>query len=156
MAMKMLLRSRAGENASGYTLVELLVVLTLIGLLVAAAPAVISAARPGTQLRALAYDLADALRAARSAAILNGAEFSVVIDLDNKTVVAAHDKHLRPFPSDIALEFFGPRSAQNGSLAEFRFYPDGSSSGGTVRLTLGAQSHTVTDHAFTGRIAIDE
>src|SRR5882672_7438466 len=82
-------QSQTGAKAatSGYTLVELLVVLSVISLLIAATPAIISAARPSADTTSAAYILAEELRAARSAAIVNDADRTLVLDLATKAYV---------------------------------------------------------------------
>jgi len=149
---------QAGEAApsSGYTLVELLVVLALIGLLISATPSIVSAARPGAEARATAYALADELRSARNSAILNNAERAVRLDVKAKTYAILPGGFIHRLPQAVGMEFRGTVDGPGDSTAELRFFPDGSSTGGTVRITSRGQDHWIVDHALSGRISVDE
>jgi general secretion pathway protein H len=143
--------SATGSGDDGYTLVELLVVLTVIGLLLLAVPALVSAGFPGVQAKAAAQQLAADLRGARTAAILNGVEARVQIDATGQRYTIQPRGVVRDLPFGMSLALVRPR---RGTV--LTFYPDGSSSGGSVRIGAPRHLHTVTDHALTGRIAVDE
>jgi general secretion pathway protein H len=153
-----ILRSQTGnlKSAGGYTLVELLAVLAVISLLIAATPAIISAARSKAEADFAAYQLAHELRSARSSAIVNDADRVVVVDLKAKNYVVTPGGRPHPLPTTVILTFEGPQDTQIGDRAMFRFFPDGSSSGGRIRIASGAKLHVVVDHGLTGRISIDE
>jgi general secretion pathway protein H len=119
---------RRGEH--GYTLVELLVVLAIMGFLAAAVVPMLSNARPGLEAKAAARAVADQLAAARQAAIDHDIVEHVV---------------LKP------LE--GVRVVTRGAID---FYPDGSSNGGAVTVVGGRAKHVVRVQWPTGRIAVDE
>jgi len=145
-----------GESESGYTLVELLVVLTVISLLIAASPAIVSAARPGAEARAAAYALANEMRTARAAAIVADADRVLVLDLARKIYSVTPGGRERRLPNGLGMEFAGPEGARVEDRAEIRFFADGSSSGGAVRMVSRGQAHVVVDHGLTGRVSVDE
>jgi general secretion pathway protein H len=145
--------SRTGNG--GYTLVELLVVLTVISLIIAATPVVVSAARPGAQARAATYALADAFRGARVAAIMAGTDRVVVLDLLHRTYVTS-DGTTRQLPDSVQWEFEAGPGAVVDDQARLRFYPDGSSSGGRIRIMGAGPNRLIVNHRLTGRISIDE
>ena len=145
--------SRTGER--GYTLIELLVVLAVISLLVMATPAIVSAARPGVEAKAAAYALADTLRLARNAAVIADAERVVRLHLDRK-VYETSDGRSRQLPEQVSWEFLGKGRERDSDEVELRFFPDGSSSGGRIRIQGAGQDREIVSHALTGRISIDE
>lgn len=149
--------SLIGEPAdSGYTLVELLVVLAVMALLVAAAPALINTMRPGVEAKAAARTLANDLRGVRAAAIVANSETWVVLDAENKRYEIEPSGVMRKLPRAVSLELRGPRGEESGKHIELRFFPDGSSTGGSIRIVSGNRQHWIVDHWLTGRITIDE
>src|SRR5438067_1863069 len=114
MAEILLRRSSRGTERlaeRGYTLVELLVViailgmLAVIGLFIAAIPAIIGAARPGAEARAAAYALANDLRATRNAAVVSGEESAVLFDpkANDYTIEPGHVLHR--FAASVRFDF---------------------------------------------------
>ena len=149
-------RSKGDSGSSaGFTLIELLVVLTMIGLLLSLAPSLVSAARPGTEVKTEARALADTLRAAREAAIARNGEAQVVLDLGRRDYEAA-DGRVRFLPRDLAIVFKGPADHVDGQHAAIRFFADGSSSGGAVTLASGGTTRRVSANWLTGGVSIDE
>jgi general secretion pathway protein H len=137
-------------------LVELLVVLAIIGLLVTAMPTVIATVAPSMRLKASARSLADALRAIRGTAILEGRETSLTLNLATGQYQTIAESGTRGLPPGVALSFEGPRTEVDGETATMRFYPDGSSTGGRVVLSMGHNQHSVVAHWLSGRISVDE
>ncbi len=120
----------------GYTLVELLVVLTVMGLLTALAAPMLSASRPGLDLLAAARTIATRLASTRQDAISENMEKQIAIR--------------RGLAGVVPLSFHG---ALPGAIA---FYPDGSSSGGTILVGSGGARHRVTVRWPSGQISVDE
>lgn len=135
---------------AGYTLVELLVVLAIIGMMTAAALPLLSAARPGLETRAAAAALAGDLRAARQEAIDRGAPERVVFDPVAVNYLIAPAGVKRALGKGLCLAFRG--ALRN----EIDFYADGSASGGTVVLSGAGSAHSVTVGWPGGRIAVDD
>jgi general secretion pathway protein H len=135
--------SRTGE--AGFTLTELLVVLAIIGLLVAAIPVLLQAALPGARSLAAARALANDLRVTRAEAIAGGAATAVRFDTSKQLYRLEPGDRARVLPNHVPFALSGTRSV-------VAFYPDGSAD--DARLLVGG--HRVTVEALTGRIAVDE
>lgn len=150
--------SPIGKRATeaGYTLVELLVVLAVMGLLLAAAPVLIKAARPGIEAKAAVRMLANDLRAARATAVANNRETWVILDAPANFYAIEPDGGGRKLPDGVSLEFRGPRGDAAGKRIVLRFYPDGSSTGGSVGIASRGRQYWIADHWLTGRISIHE
>lgn len=145
----------AGGGA-GFTLLEMLVVLALLGLSLGL---VLGAGRPvpaGTAARAAAGEIAGALRLARSQAILGNRPVAVTLDLASRRyrVGAAPDRAL---PSGVALGLLTASGQVLGeSAGRIRFEPDGSSTGGRVTVTGGARTVLVGVDWLSGRASVVE
>ena len=138
---------RRGE--AGFTLTELLVVLAVVALIAAAAPVLVQSALPGARALSAARTLANDLRATRGRAIASGTPAVMQFDAALRTYQAEPSGAARELPTGIG--FSTPLK-----LRRVTFYPDGSSSGGTVILTDGTNVHRLAVDRFTGRVAVDE
>ena len=139
-------RNNPIPKTAGFTLLELLVVLTIAGMLVALVPAAVSAVVPGTKARVAAYDFASTLRDARNLAISQSTPVDVVLDLESASYAIA-DSPPSVLPRGMALviqersgyvsetrRVAGHSPFDREAPVTLRFYPDGSSSGLDVRL----------------------
>jgi general secretion pathway protein H len=140
----------------GFTLMELLIVLAIMGLILTLAVSGIARTMPGFALRNDARLVADALRAARTAAVGGNREVALALDLEQRTVTFDNRRPVRLAP-DLGItltigtsEIAGP---QTGGIS---FFPDGSSTGGRVSLTLGERRHHVLVDWLTGTVSIIE
>lgn len=143
-------RNRAFD--AGFTLVEMLVLLVILALVATAAVPLLSRGSESLRLQLASSELAAAFRVTRSAAITRNAETTLVIDVDHRTfqstVIPQH-----PFAADIEAKLTfasGIRSAS--SDGGFRFFSDGSSTGGDVMLSFhGKQARLCVDW-MTGEV----
>jgi general secretion pathway protein H len=133
---------------AGYTLVEMLTVLAIMGFLAAVAIPLLSTSHPGLDARATANALAQDLRATRQAAIDSGGEARLV--LKARRYIRLPGGKLRTLPPGVAIAFTGP------ARDEIDFYPDGSTSGGTVTVFAAHARHRVTVRWPSGEIALDD
>jgi general secretion pathway protein H len=134
---------------AGYTLVELLVVFAIMGLVIAAVPALINRAMPGLQSTSAARALAADLRTARSAAISHNRQLRFVFAPEQQTYsLAQQPRHRLPYGVPFALP---PRGGN-----EIDFFADGSSSGGVILVGGKGHQHRVVTDWLTGRVSVDE
>jgi len=135
---------------AGFTLVELLVVLAIIGLLIAAAPIIMRSAIPSARSLAAARAFAQELRQTRGQAIASGNATAIRFDTARQTYLLEPGDRARTLPKTVRFSLPAQAATQIG------FYPDGSSNGGTVFIGDGKLRHRVSIDWLTGRIGIDE
>ena len=141
-------------RAAGFTLIEILVVLAILGLSLAL---VVGYKPPWSStlgLRGAAAEVAAGLREARSEAILRNRQVSLDLDLARRRfqVGAGRVRQLSPELSLALLTVSGEqRNAQTGGI---RFNPDGSSTGGRISLGDGRRSIAVGVDWLTGRVSV--
>ncbi len=144
---------RAG--ISGFTLLELLVVLTLLGLLLLVVPPAITSGS-GIGLKAAARDVAAGLRRAQGRAIVENREVAFVLDLNaHRFRIDGSGTH--PLPDDIELRLYTAQAELiDAATGAIRFYPDGSSTGGEITLSSESRAFHVGVDWLTGRISIQD
>lgn len=151
-----LTQSQTGNPAQvGFTLVELLVALAILGIALSVATLRLWDTRPDAIARAAAFSLATDLRAARGQAIETDRETSVTLNVMANKIGRTHGSRI--FPRQLKMEFRQERRDQTQSATKtIRFFPDGSSSGGVVRFEDQGRFHTVSTDWLTGSVAVDE
>jgi general secretion pathway protein H len=136
---------------------ELLVVLSIMGLVIVLAPAAFQRAVPAMETRAAARAVAVAFREGRSVAIRDNREIPVIIDLDARTVRVGVEQYPTQLSRRLRLSLLTGRSELIGrSAGQIRFFPDGTSTGGRVTLTAGGSRYNVVVDWLTGLAAIKE
>jgi general secretion pathway protein H len=146
----------AGGAEEGSSLIELLVVLAILALV--AAIALPGARMPGQQpsLRLVAADIATRLRAARSLAIAQQREVAFAFDTETRTYGVAGLGAPRAVPSTVDVSVTTARQyVRNAGEARLVFYSDGTSSGGTIRLSVQQQQVSIGVAWLTGAVHID-
>ena len=140
-----------GHPDAGFTLLEMLVALTILGLVAAIAVPALTRPSDGVKLSAAAREITGALRLARSAAIARNNEQVLLIDVERRSYTASFAAERR-FPADIQakLKVAEPEriSASRGGI---RFFADGSSTGGEVVLSLREWHVKLCVHWLTGQ-----
>jgi general secretion pathway protein H len=120
---------------SGFSLIEMLAALVVVAL--ATALVMPLALRPSDALRldAAAQDLVAALRLTRAAAIAHNTDAALTIDVERRTFESPAVL-ARSLPSEVAVKLKIAEPERARSRGGFRFFPDGSSTGGDMVLAL--------------------
>lgn len=146
-----------GQGSRGFTLLELLVVLVVLGVVAALVPPMLARGSGQAQLKRTVATLASELRQARSDAILRDGPQGVVIDPVGRSFgpVAAPLRHR--IADGIVVDVTSARiAADRNGRPGIRFLPDGRSTGGTIRLAGQGRAYRVEVNWLTGRVRIVE
>lgn len=144
-----LIRSR------GVTLLELLIVLTIMAIVAAVMIPMFGGPVSTSELRQAAREIAAGLRLAQSEAVSQRRETFLVVDVAGRRFKVDNDPREHKLPDKAELKLF---TAQNDlvsdSVGAIRFYPDGGSNGGRITIASGARKFDVDVDWLTGRVAI--
>jgi general secretion pathway protein H len=140
----------------GFTLVEVLAVLVVLAIAAGLVGVRLGARHGGEVLQAAAYELASRCRAARSGAIRRGSDQTIVIDMANRLVTAGDDAPPLRIAEEISI--FSETSAmerRSRDVVGIRFFANGASTGGKVRLATGKRAYEVRVNWLTGRVVVE-
>jgi general secretion pathway protein H len=142
-----------GKNDDGFTLIELVVVLILIGISVALVAPTISHSLERAQFRKDIRSVSAMLTLARSQAIAHKVPYTLSIDLDKRTVWVDTTQQLdksatkrvtrAPLSHTDTLRVNAQNREKTSGIGTLIFYPNGSSGGGTIQMGHNAQKETV-------------
>ncbi|WP_110667959.1 GspH/FimT family pseudopilin [Salinicola halophilus] len=135
-----------GRGQRGFTLLELLVVIVLLGLAASILAVGIGRGMQSAEERRTLADLVAGLRGARVEAITRGAPVPARFDLAARRLEVP-GKPPVGWPADYALRLHTAR--ERGGA--FVFYPDGGASGGNVRIEHAGRRWRIDIAWLTGR-----
>ncbi len=131
------------RGAPGFSLLEMLVVLAILGLAVGLVAGRARQGAGGVVLRGAAVELRDALRLARGAAIAGNRPVEVLLD-------AAGGQVLRQGAAPLVL----PPGVVLSGPGRIQFAPEGGSSGGVLLLRQGERRMAVSVDWLTGQVRL--
>ncbi|WP_417615068.1 GspH/FimT family pseudopilin [Oceanisphaera sp.] len=140
-------------RTTAFTLLELLVVLTLASLLMTVVTPRFAALLPGAELKSYSRQTAALLRLARSQAIASGEEVMLELDPDTRSSRITGQAKPSSWPKQIAVSF---ADTANDPGANLTFYPDGSASGGTLLIAGRERHYRIEVNWLTGRIRLHD
>lgn len=122
------------QKQSGFTLLELMVAFTLAALLVAMSTPMVMRMYDSMVYRGAVRDMISAIDASRYAAITQGQAIDIMImPADNAFQIGQGENHYLPEALKLSIEAAQEVSKVTGA-GTIRFYPDGSSSGGSIKI----------------------
>lgn len=138
------------RGAAGFTLIEMLVVLSILALIASLAMPLLSRGSEGVRLETAVSELSSALRATRAAAIAANRPIALMVDVERRsfgsTAVAR-----RSFASGIEARLtYAAVIRSAASEGGFQFFPDGSSTGGEIALSMHGREEKLCIDWLTG------
>lgn len=147
------------RRCAGFTLLELLLVLTGLALLAGLVVAYLPSGSTRAEVAAAAREVASGLRRARGAAIAGNVPVVFVLDVKNRSYRVGTGRPVQ-LAQTLALTIDAARSERTGDAAGgVRFFPDGSATGGRISLRGAgerANAAVVTVDWVTGRVDVSD
>lgn len=148
-------RSRSRRGDAGVTLIELLIVLSIMAIIAGLVIPLLGPGVSSAELKAAAREMAAGLRLARSEAMATRRDTRVTIDLEQRKFQVEGDPRVYALPAKLELKLY---TAQSDLVSErvgaIRFFADGGSNGGRITLASGERKYDVDVDWLTGRVAI--
>jgi general secretion pathway protein H len=139
----------------GFTLVELLVVIGILALMMTLLPLALPGVQAKAELKAAVREVATALRDTRGRAVASGHAATFVLDAGSGGFRAGGSGRPQRLPKSVHPTLFTTTEERlSDSSGAIRFFADGSSTGGGVRLAQGDRRYDVLVDWLTGRISI--
>jgi general secretion pathway protein H len=141
-------------RANGFTLLEMLAVILLIGIAAAAVSISVTQGLASARVRAASSELAGALRATRAQAIVRAQEQHFDVDTRTNSYDDAKRQNVR-LPKGLRVSITSAKEDQpNDHTGRIRFFPDGSSTGGRITLRSGKREWHVNVSWLTGEVRV--
>lgn len=141
---------------SGFTLIELVAVIILLGIALSVASLSFSKSLSSAKVEAASRDLVAALRYTRGQAIVRGEQEALDIDVEHNTYQAP-GKGIVHLPREMHMALVTAEIEQTGATSgRIRFFPDGASTGGHVTVFMGQRQWQINVSWLTGQVVREE
>ena len=138
----------------GFTLVEILIVMTLIAALTLLLMGAMNGGMDGLKLRSNAKTLVAELRHARAQAIATGTVQRFTVEPEKRIWTGAKQRH-GEFPKALDVTFTGVRQVQaRDGEGVILFFEDGASTGGRIQLRVENAAWNVDIAWLTGEVSL--
>ena len=145
----------AGKDNRGFSLIELVVVLMLIGISMAIVAPNIAKGLQDREVRGAALSLAARARDLRNQALFDGIPQQLVVNLPQGSYLVARTKEFQ-LPTDVKFASVEGGESVDRDTKRFYFFPNGSSLGGEIVLADSdkAISYLIRLEPLTGKIEV--
>lgn len=143
------------RTSTGFTMIELLLVLLLLGLVYALVAPGLTEGSVGLEMKAATRQLAAGLRKARTTAVTERRDALVTLDVEGRAFSVTGDPKIYALPERMELALFTAQSEQvQDKVGAIRFFPDGTSTGGRITIGFGESKQHIDVDWVTGRVTI--
>lgn len=147
-------RPRHQCTDAGFTLLEMLAVLALVALATGLVMPRLSVARQNLRVKAAAVQIVSGLKMARAAALTSNEERALVVDVKNRRYWAEGAVARKALPRDVAVTYEVPGEDAGDHEGQFRFRPDGTASGGKLKLASATDTAEISIDWLTGNVRL--
>lgn len=145
------------NRQQGYSLLEVIVVIVIIGLSYTLLPKMVFSGVTGAELRSNVRAIATGLRLTRDAAINTRREAVLTLDLESREFTVQNDTKVHKLHDKLDVKLYTSQADLiTDKVGTIRFYPDGSSNGGRVTVSAGGRAFEVDVDWLTGRVSIKD
>lgn len=140
----------------GFSLIEILVVMVFIAVIAGFVSSSMTKSLRKTKIRAVSKNLVSAMRYTRGQAIVKHEEKTISFNVKEKSYKAPRKKTVK-IPDEVDINVYTADSEiADESVGKIRFFSDGSSTGGWVKLTYGKKIWKINVNWLTGEISTVE
>jgi len=144
------------RGAQGFTLIETIAVIVLIGIVASVAAISFSASLSGAKIQAASRDLVAALRYTRGQAIVKREQKVLELNLEDNSYQAPGKGRVE-LPKNMELRLTTAQQELTSDMSGgIRFFPDGSSTGGNIAVVMGEREWKINVGWLTGEITLDK
>lgn len=142
-------------NEHGFTLLEILFVFAIMALILAIVPPFLPRVIDSAHVRAAAWELSTALKKARKQAISRQQTVPVRLNVAERYYRVAQQQKDLKLPEEVVLSLTTAQSEQlDKQRGQIRFFPDGSSTGGQIKLSYNEREYRIDVHWLTGKVQL--
>jgi len=142
-------------NSLGFTLIEILMTLVIAAVITAISATAYSRLSSSAALKATSQDILVTLRRARISAIAKSEEVAFSVDNNKRIYWIAGSNRQRLLDSSLDLQIFSAKGlSANKNISQIRFAPDGSSSGGEIKISNGKKVYSIVVEWLSGKVDI--
>jgi len=148
--------SKLPRRIIGFTLIELLMTLVVAAAITAISATAYSRISSSAALKATAQDIVVTLRRARITAIAKSEEVAFLLDSNKRVYWVGGSKRQRSIDSSLDMEMYSAKGlSANKNVSQIRFAPDGSSSGGEIKISNGKKDYSVVVEWLSGKVELN-
>jgi general secretion pathway protein H len=142
-------------STSGFTLVELMVVMVIIALVMGLVATSLSRSISGAEARAATRKVVASLRYTRARAVIDKTEQVFLVNTEERSYLAPGRKQVN-LPEGVDVTITTARSELTSEdVAGIRFFPDGGSTGGHIELTINDREYRINIAWLTGEASLE-
>ncbi len=139
---------------SGFSLLELLVVMVLVALVMGLVGTSLSRSVSGAELRSISRDMLAALRYTRAHAMVTHQQQVLMIDTEQKSYTPPERDTVK-LPDEIEMTLTTAASELTADgAAGIRFFPDGGSTGGNIIFHVNEREYRINVAWLTGEASL--
>lgn len=147
-------KTRLIRDEEGFTLLELLISLGIIALAVSISFPLLTRGNKQNDIQFVAKQIAAQLRTARGISVSRNISTPVRIDIERRRYIGVDGKP-RQIPRNISATLKAARIGKHSkSTGTIRFFPDGSSTGGSLQMKEDGKRLTLKVDWMTGFVSI--